>query len=287
MKKKTNFITLLLLVLFIAVAIAFMLFREMPSASYREEAEKEASVTVKMGQGESASEVSGAAVSGEAVVSGEENIPETAVPETTAPETADIPEDTDISSDNVLFIGDSRTVGLMEYGGIDGADFFANVGMSLYNMHKKPLPVPGIGRVTLTELLDSKQYGKIYIMLGINELGYDFDRTTGRYKELISLIKEKQPEARLFLQANLHVDKDRSDSDKIINNRAIDRRNAAIAELADNKKIFYLDANVLFDDENGNLVAEKNEDTVHLYAKYYAEWADWIGKQTVRLTGED
>ena len=30
-----------------------------------------------------------------------------------------------------LFIGDSRTVGLMEYGGMDKADFFATTGMSV------------------------------------------------------------------------------------------------------------------------------------------------------------
>ncbi|MDD6478252.1 MAG: hypothetical protein PUF48_00330, partial [Oscillospiraceae bacterium] len=61
----------------------------------------------------------------------------------------------DISMDDALFIGDSRTVGLMEYAGIDGADYFCTVGMSVYNIHKKPVSVPNVGKVTLTELLNS------------------------------------------------------------------------------------------------------------------------------------
>ena len=76
---------------------------------------------------------------------------------------------------NALFIGDSRTVGLSEYSQIDGADFFANVGMSVYNIHDKTVSVPTVGKVTLTQLLKNKKYDKIYVMLGINEIGYNFD----------------------------------------------------------------------------------------------------------------
>lgn len=272
--KKSNLITILIFIVFIAALIIFMLFREMPSASYSEENWKESAAAPETKQDEV---VSGGPVSEEIIVPEEKKNDE-------KPEG---PGETTVSEENILFIGDSRTVGLMEYGCIDGADFFANVGMSLYNIHKKTISVPGAGKVTLTELLDNKQFGRIYIMLGINELGYNFEKTTSRYKELIAFIRERQPGAHLFLQANLHVAKSRSDSDKVINNGAIDKMNKAISELADNKGIFYLDANVLFDDKNGNLDAEKNEDEVHLYAKYYAEWGDWIIRQTVLLTGED
>lgn len=72
---------------------------------------------------------------------------------------------------DVLFIGDSRTVGLFEYGQIEGANFFANTGMNVYNVREKTVSVSNLGNVTLDKLLSSKQYGKIYLMLGINELG--------------------------------------------------------------------------------------------------------------------
>ena len=188
--------------------------------------------------------------------------------------------------DDALFIGDSRTVGLMEYAGIDGADYFCTVGMSVYNIHKNSVSVPNVGKVTLTELLNGKKYGKIYIMLGVNEVGYKFSSTVEKYSELIEFIKDKQPDAVIFIQANLHVSKSRSDSDKVVNNTAINGLNAELAKLADGKSIFYLDANILFDDEAGGLSADKSEDSTHLYAKYYKEWGEWIIKQTASLIGE-
>ncbi|MGM9662493.1 MAG: GDSL-type esterase/lipase family protein [Oscillospiraceae bacterium] len=192
----------------------------------------------------------------------------------------------DVSMDDALFIGDSRTVGLQEYAGIEGADFFANVGMSVYNIHKKPVSVPSVGKVTLRELLEHKKYGKIYIMLGINEVGYRLDSTVDKYRELLEFIRQREPEAKLLIQANLHVTKSRSDRDEVVNNAAIDRLNAALAKLADGRHIFYLDANALFDDENGCLSSDKSEDGTHLYAKYYAAWGSWIVGQTASLMEE-
>ena len=187
---------------------------------------------------------------------------------------------------DALFIGDSRTVGLMEYSGMDGADYFCTVGMSVYNIHKKPVSVPNVGKVTLTELLNGKKYGKIYVMLGVNEVGYKFSSTAEKYSELVEFIKDKQPNAVVFIQANLHVSKSRSDSDKVVNNVTINGINTELSKLADGKSIFYLDANILFDDEAGGLSADKSEDGTHLYAKYYREWGEWIIRQTSSLIGE-
>ncbi len=200
--------------------------------------------------------------------------------------TETIAETTTISMKDSLFIGDSRTVGLSEYACIDDADFFSDVGMSVYNIYQKTISVPAVGKVTLHELLTHKTYHKIYIMLGINEMGYDFDNIVVHYKKLVEFIKEKQPEAALFIQANLHVTKVRSNSDKVINNHNINQLNTALSKIADNTKIFYLDVNFMFDDENGHLSSDKSNDNTHLYAKYYAEWGKWIINQTAERIGE-
>ena len=188
------------------------------------------------------------------------------------------------SMEDALFIGDSRTVGIMEYAGLNEATFFCDTGMSVFNVRKKRISVPSIGKVTLDELLADKKYGKIYIMLGINELGYEFNSIVDKYSELIDFVKNTQPDAAVFLQANLHVSKKRSDSDKVINNAAINKLNTELSKIADNKKIFYLDANVLFDDANGNLDAGKTQDQAHLLGKYYAEWGDWIRSESANYS---
>lgn len=183
--------------------------------------------------------------------------------------------------DDALFIGDSRTMGISEYGTITNADFFADTGMSVYNVQTAQISVPSVGKVTLEELLQSKAYGKIYIMLGINELGYEFTSTVDKYQELISQVQEMQPEAIIYIEGNLHVTRSRSDSDPTFNNTAIDRFNQAIAAFANGQDIFYLNINELFDDEDGNLRADYSSDNTHILGKYYPLWCDWLLEKAV------
>lgn len=185
--------------------------------------------------------------------------------------------------DDALFIGDSRTVGISEYGGLNNANFFADVGMSVYNVWDTEVSVPSAGKVFLEDLLKQKTYGKVYVMLGINELGYDFDDTVENYGMLISKIQALQPEAIVYIEANMHVTKSRSDSDDIYNNPAIDRFNEAISKFADNKNVFYIDVNQRFDDNSGGLDENYTSDNAHLLGKYYADWSAWLCENAIIL----
>lgn len=177
---------------------------------------------------------------------------------------------------DALFIGDSRTLGLSEYADLGSADVFADSGMSVYKIFEKKMNIKGIGKVGLENLLKNKSYGKIYVMLGINELGYDHKQTVHKFKELIQKIQKLQPEAIIFIEANLHVTAAKSAESNIYNNKNINRINKGIKKLADEKQIFYIDINEVFDDENGNLNAEYTTDKVHVLGKYYEQWAEWI-----------
>lgn len=178
--------------------------------------------------------------------------------------------------DDALFIGDSRTVGLMEYGNLTGADYFCDSGMSVYNLYSKKIKVGDKGKLDFETLLSENPYGKIYVMLGINELGYDFDQTVERFGTLISELKEKQPEAVIIIQANLHIAKELSEKDDIYNNENINRFNEAIAGYADNENVYFIDVNSEFDDEEGNLNAEYTADDSHVLGKYYVDWCGWL-----------
>ena len=184
--------------------------------------------------------------------------------------------------DDALFIGDSRTVGISEYGDLNNAIFFANTGMSVYNVFEKNVSVPQVGKLKLEQLLTYKKFGKIYIMLGINELGYNQEKTLKKYKDLLKFVQEKQSNAIIYIEANLHVTAERSNKDKTINNININKINNEISKLADNEKIFFIDVNEKFDDENGNLSSNYTQDNVHIYAKYYKEWSDWLSQNAVK-----
>ena len=176
----------------------------------------------------------------------------------------------------VLFIGDSRTVGLSEYGKLGNADVFADTGMSVYNVTKKALPAPDGEKHTLDERLQEKNYQAILLMLGINELGYDRNVSYKRYGELVAHIRELQPDAWIVLEANLHVTQEQSEKDDIFNNDNINQVNDNIRRLAQENGLGYLDVNVLFDDENGCLGAEYSADGAHVLGSYYDDWSTWI-----------
>lgn len=189
---------------------------------------------------------------------------------------------TPVSLNDTLFVGDSRTVGIREYSGLKGADFFCSVGMNIFDVTGESLSVDGVGNVTLSQLLSKKQYSKVYIMLGINEVGYPHSSVVDKYSKVLDLIKEKQPNASIIIEANLHVSKSRSDSDKVVNNASINDLNTKLSALADGSKVFYIDANTIFDDASGSLSSDMTSDGTHLYAKYYPTWVEWISMETAK-----
>lgn len=184
--------------------------------------------------------------------------------------------------DDALFIGDSRTVGLYEYGGLGNAEVFAHSGMSIYKVFNEEFELQSGEMTTLETALQTKKFGKVYIMLGINELGYDFAQTVERFSEAINLIRQLQPEALIFIQANLHITNKKSEESDLFNNTNINHFNQAVGELADGKQIFYLDVNPLYDDEEGGLSEEFTTDHAHILGKHYVEWVDFILQNAVK-----
>lgn len=183
---------------------------------------------------------------------------------------------------DALFIGDSRTVGIHEYGKLTTPDYFCSNGLSSYTILKENINVKGFGKTTLGNLLSKKTYGKIYIMIGVNELGNVMDELATKMNDLITAVRKAQPNAIIYLQGNLHVTAARANTDKYINNVRMNELNSIIASHADNKKTFYIDPNILFDDENGNLRQDYSADNSHIYAKYYVIWTDWLKTKAIK-----
>lgn len=191
------------------------------------------------------------------------------VPSTVSPETGETFSDT-------LFIGDSRTVGLSEYGDLGQAEVFANSGMSVFNLFQAQVTLKNGTKQGLDEVLSSNRYGSIYLMLGINELGYEEQSILRQYRTVVEQIRARQPQATLILEANLHVTREKAAKSDIYNNRKIDALNEAIEAIAEETGCRYLNVNSLFDDENGNLAAGYSTDGSHILGKYYSVWVEWI-----------
>lgn len=210
-------------------------------------------------------------------------------------ETEEIPPEPEIRFGRVeddyfqdaLFLGDSRTVGMQEYGGLgDIATFYASTGMTIYKLFDAEIvELPDQSeKITIEEALQHQSFSKIYIMVGINEMGTGtVERFAETYKAAVEHLQELQPEAIIYIQAILKVTTARSNKGDYINNEGIEARNEALSQLADGEKVFYVDANPAVCDEDGGMVQDYTFDGVHLKAKYVELWKEYLKDNAVLL----
>lgn len=245
----------------------------------------------------------------------ETTVPETTVPETTVPETTLPPETTAPpvtqapvtqppvtqppvvteppkdyippapvpagEFDNSLFIGDSRTLGLLYYGGLGNADVFATRGMTAARALTESVSVKSTSyEIKLEPLMAQKKYERIYIMLGINEIGGTIQGISRTYTNLFNKVRAAQPEAQIYVCANLLITHERSQNDPIYNNTRLNAINDFVATLADGGIVKYINVNEIFSDSNGAFGAAYTTDDFHPIPKYYKQWAQWLGTVT-------
>ena len=190
---------------------------------------------------------------------------------------------------DALMIGDSRTVGLYEYGDMaDVTSFLARESASIYDLFddEQKLDYTARGKKsreqTLKGLLSKEKFKKIYISVGVNELGVpDTKDYYEEFRKVVQKINKLQPDALIYIQAIMHVSKNMSSTDPVYNNKAIVQRNKAIATLANGRNIFYIDMNGALCDENGDLKADLTGDGIHLKASACALWHDFLRKNAV------
>ena len=161
--------------------------------------------------------------------------------------------------------------------------YYASIGLTVYDMFDTPIVEENGAKITIEEALSKHQFGKVYLMIGINEMGTGtVDSFMKKYEEAVNHIRELQPDALIFLQGIMYVKQEKSETDPIFNNPAIKERNDRIAMLANNHDIFYIDVNEVVTDETGNLNPEYTYDEIHLLGKYYSLWTDFLLKHGIK-----
>ena len=185
---------------------------------------------------------------------------------------------------DALFIGDSRTVGLFDYGGMESfTSFMARESTTVYDLfddNEKMFYTP-LGKKTtertLKDLLSKAKFRKIYISVGVNELGIpDTMDYYQEFRKVVTRINKLQPDAIIYIQGIMHVSKDMSKKDHVFNNTAIVQRNQAISTLANGRNIFYIDMNEDLCDKDGNLKDDLTGDGIHLKASACALWYQFL-----------
>lgn len=183
--------------------------------------------------------------------------------EDTSTQALDIPK-TDIKFDNsYAFLGNSIIGDLKAYDVADDADVYSYVGLNVSSVFDQKLD--GHKKSILDEML-SKKYKTVFIMLGTNELGWSYpDIFIDNYSELIDTIKEALPDTEINLISITPITKKQESlNEDGLNSKRINEYNQKIEELANKKKISYLDVNKYLIDENGYLPENDSPDGCHL-----------------------
>ena len=214
----------------------------------------------------------------------------TPTPEPTPPPydyTQPAPESGEVDEEwfaDAVFIGDSRTDGLRLYSGITSADFISYKGLTSFEFDsKKCITVDG-EKLTALEALEKKTYAKVYVMLGLNELGYSIAEFSPEYARLIDLVRAAQPQAALYFQsvipANSQKSEEKSQPDYITNEK-IAAFNAEIVRLCEEKKVIFLNVSEGLTDETGEPPYQATTDGVHFTRDWYKKWFAYLRTHTV------
>lgn len=175
---------------------------------------------------------------------------------------------------NVAFIGDSRTQAFLMYAGLKDVQDYTNIGLMVDTaLTKKFITNDNGKKITILKDLATKNVDTIYIMLGINELGWIYnDIFIKDYENLIDKILEIKPNCEIIVQSIIPVTKTKSEGDSIYNNDKIAEYNNLIKDMANRKGIKYIDLCPVLADKSGNLPEEASTDGIHLNKEYCQKW---------------
>ena len=206
---------------------------------------------------------------------------------TTIIETNEIKDESSNNSSNnsevkfdstVAFIGDSRTQGFIMYNGLKNVQDYSYIGLMVDTaMTKEFVKTSNGNKITLLQDMANKNIKKVYIMLGVNELGWSYPQVfKAKYKELISEIRKVKPNCQIYVQSIIPMTKSKSDSDKIFNNTNVEKFNQLVQEVAEEEKVTYLDVKSVLVDKNGYLPEEASTDGIHIDKKYCEKWLTYL-----------
>ena len=188
--------------------------------------------------------------------------------------------------EDALLIGDSRTEGLQLYSGIQGADFYCYKGITVFEMDsKKVVELEDGEKYTVLEALErGKKYAKIYIALGVNELGADAGIYESSFSGFLDQVKALQPQAVIYLETVVPVNPAKCTANRqpyYVTNEKVYAFNEVLPRLAEEKRVVLLDIAGFFSDETGVLAADDTVDGVHFTKGIYQQWLAYLMNHTV------
>lgn len=163
---------------------------------------------------------------------------------------------------DAAMLGNSLVDGMMLCSGLK-MDFYGGTSLTVFNNR--------------LDALLKKQYGKVYIQFGINELVGSKDDFIAAYRRIIDRIRETMPEAEIYIMAITPVTRSK-DAEGTFTMKRIGDFNAALYALAEESGCWYLDSFTLLCDDSGYLPEAYGgwDGSPHLDTAGYLAWAELV-----------
>ncbi len=194
--------------------------------------------------------------------------------------------------DDVVFVGDSVSLKLTNYHASNVCfsvytDFLTSgslgVANSMWDINREDAvhPIYKGQTVTVVDGIAMSGKSKVYMMLGINDLGlYGVADTVENFKTLTDQILASSPDVTFYIQSVTPLVADYYS----LTNAKVLEYNELISEYCREKGWYYIDVASVLRDENGNLIREYCSDPdsmgIHFTDEGCRIWADYLYTHT-------
>ena len=167
------------------------------------------------------------------------------------------------------------------YSNLAGAQFFSSVGLTVTSAFTEPCVNLDGQLLTVAEALERADYGKVYIMLGLNELGWVYESVFAEdYGKIIDVICSSHPEAEIYVQSIMPVSRLKDGDGGVYTNANVVRLQKALCEMCLEKGVHYVNVAEAVQDAEGFLPDASTPDGVHLTPECCGLWADYLKTHT-------
>lgn len=182
--------------------------------------------------------------------------------------------------DTAAFVGNSYVEDLFLHDAVGNADCIYRMGVMVNNFDTL---TPLNSDQLLIDIVEDGNYENIILVFGENELAWpEIGSFIAAYKELVGEIQQRQPNATIYVQAQLPMTAEQSDANlaegSLENNDQIAKYNDAMRDMAAQLGIGFLEIPPAMQDENGCLPAGAAIDGIHPGREYNQAWGRYVAE---------
>ncbi|MEG0895128.1 MAG: SGNH/GDSL hydrolase family protein [Oscillospiraceae bacterium] len=186
--------------------------------------------------------------------------------------------------DSLVFIGDSRTIGLKAFANLSDDNVFAEDGLNHEAaLTKEIVPIQEFKNVTIVDAVKLRAPDIMVVSLGINgAVWLSVDNFMEGYSEFIKEMESASPSSVIVISAITPVAMFYENKEDGVSNEKIDEINLALYEYAKNNGYYYLALDENLKDENNDLPDEyHNGDGLHYNKKAYEVIVDYLNTHQI------